>query len=60
MEAEVSVRCRKSDEKIVLEVVDEAIEEYKKIMKQEVKAFKDREVPAKINLDRSKFLPEYD
>jgi hypothetical protein len=28
-------------------------------MKKEVKVFKDREVPAKVELDRSKFLPEY-
>ena len=28
-------------------------------MKKEVKVFKDREVPGKVELDRTKFLPEY-
>lgn len=51
MEAEVNVRCRKSDYETVKSVVDHAVEEYKALMKREVKAFKDREVPIKVNLD---------
>lgn len=33
--------------------------EYKALMKKEVKVFKDREVPCKVELDHVKFLPEY-
>lgn len=60
MEAEVAVRCRKSDEAIVHEIIEPAIEEYKKIMKKEVKAFREREVPCKVTIDKNKYLPEYD
>ena len=28
-------------------------------MKKEVKVFKDREVPGKVEIDKSKYLPEY-
>lgn len=60
MEAEVNIRCRKSDYDLVKSVVDSATEEYKKLMKKEVKAFKDRDVPIKVVLDQGKHLPEYD
>lgn len=60
MEAEVHVRCRKSDLAMVQTVVDQAADEYKKLMKKEVKLFKDRDVPLKLILDNDRFLPEYD
>jgi hypothetical protein len=60
MEGEVVVRCRKSDEKLVQEAIEPAIEEYKSILKREVKVFKDREVPCKVTIDKAKYLPEYD
>jgi hypothetical protein len=60
MEPEVVVRVRKSDEQIVSQVIDQAIEEYKTVMKAEVKAFKTREVPCKVTIDKAKYLPEYD
>lgn len=50
MEPEVTVKCRKSDEALVKAVIEPAIEEYKAIMKKEVKYFKDKPVPAKIIL----------
>lgn len=60
MEPEVNIRCRKSDLDLVKKVIEPAAEEYKKLMKKEVKVFKDREVPIKINIDENKFLPEFD
>jgi len=39
--------------------VGHAIEEYKALMKKEVKIFKDKEVPIKVNVDDTKFLPEF-
>ena len=60
MEPEVNVRCRKSDYAVVKTVIEPAVEEYKKLMKKEVKIFKDREVPCKVNLDENRYLPEYD
>ena len=60
MEPEVNVRCRKSDLAHVQSIVDAAIEEYKKLMKKEVKIFANREVPIKVNVDQNRYLPEYD
>lgn len=48
MEPEVTIKCRKSDEELVKAVVESASEEYKAIMKKEVKYFKDKPVPCKI------------
>lgn len=59
MEPEVNVRCRKSDLESVKKVADAAVDEYKKLMKKEVKIFKDREVPCKLVIDENKFLPEF-
>jgi V-type H+-transporting ATPase subunit E len=60
MEGEVHIRCRKSDLKIVQDVHAQAAEEYKTLMKREVQFFKDRDVPIKIVIETTKFLPEYD
>lgn len=60
MEAEVHIRCRKSDLKIVQEVQQQAAEEYKGLMKSEVKFFHDKDVPIKLVIETTKFLPEYD
>ena len=60
MEADVHVRCRKSDWKIVEEIYIAAGEDYKKLMKSEVEFFKDKEIPLKLHLDKDKYLPEYD
>ena len=38
----------------------QAAEEYKTLMKKEVKLFKDRDVPIKLVIENTKFLPEYD
>ena len=60
MEADVHVRCRQSDVKIVEEIYIAAGEDYKKLMKKEVDFFKDKEIPLKLHLDKDKFLAEYD
>lgn len=60
MEAEVHVRCRKSDLQLVQSVADQAASEYKALMKKEVMLFKDRDVPLKLTVESTKFLPEYD
>lgn len=59
MEPEVNIKCRKSDLETVRRAVDPAINEYKALMKKEVRLFKDRDVPAKVNIDEGKFLPEF-
>ncbi len=59
MEAEVSVRCRKSDENLVLSVIESAIDEYKEIIQREVKRFQGKDVPCKVTIDKNKYLPEY-
>mmetsp|Transcript_14161 Transcript_14161/g.10213 ORF Transcript_14161/g.10213 Transcript_14161/m.10213 type:complete len:106 (+) Transcript_14161:276-593(+) len=61
MEREVTVRCRKSDENLVKDVISSALDEYYAILKKEVKAFKNADPPeTKIIIDSSKYLPEYD
>lgn len=59
MEPEVYIRCKKEDEDIVKSVIDSAVTEYKTLMKKEVKFFKDKEVPCKVQIDASKYLPLY-
>ena len=59
MERDVNVRCRKSDYEVVKTVVDTAVDEYKKLIKKEVKAFENTEVVLKVTLDSNKFLPEF-
>ena len=51
MEPEVNIRCRKSDVALVEKILDEAADEYKKLMKSEVKGFKKRDVPLTLVLD---------
>jgi V-type H+-transporting ATPase subunit E len=60
MEPEVNIRVRKVDHDMTKQVVEPAVEEYKKLMKKEVKVFANREVPIKVNLDADRYLPEYD
>ena len=60
MEAEVHVRCRKSDYDLCKSVVQLASDEYKALMKKDVKYFHDKEVPLNLILDDNRWLPEYD
>ena len=59
MEAEVRVRCRKSDFELIIEVAGAAAEEYKALLKKEVLLFRDRDVPLKLVVEKERFLPEY-
>ena len=59
MEPEVHIRCRKSDHALVEKVVDQARDEYKRLMKNEVKSFKNKEVQLTLILESHKFLPEF-
>jgi V-type H+-transporting ATPase subunit E len=59
MEPEVNIRCRKSDVQLVERVIDTAAAEYKKLMKENVKAYANKEVNLKIILDEGKYLPEF-
>lgn len=60
MEAEVNIRCRKSDLALVKEVVGKAKDEYKALMKNEVKHFANRDVPIEIHIDDGRYLAEFD
>lgn len=59
MEAEVNIRCRKSDLSVVESVIQEAADEYKALVKKEVKGFKNKEVEVRLVLDTTRFLPEF-
>lgn len=59
MEAEVTVKVRKSDLEVLKSVTDPATKEYKKILNDEVIAFKGKDIPLKIIIDEKSFLPEY-
>jgi len=59
MEPEVVIKCRKSDAAVVERVLEEAADEYKKLMKAEVKQFKNKEVPCSLTLDQKRYLPEF-
>ena len=59
MEPEVYIRCKKEDEAVIQKIIEPANAEYKALMKREVKYFKDRDVPCKVEIDKTKYLPEY-
>ena len=59
MEPEVNIRCRKSDVAVVERVMAEAAEDYKQIMKAEVKAYQNKEVVINLVLDSNRYLPEF-
>ena len=59
MEPEVGIRCRKEDEDLVKSVINDAANEYKALMKKEVKFFEDKDVPCNAYHDNSAYLPTY-
>ena len=59
MEPEVNIRCRRSDVQLVERVLETAAAEYKKLMKENVKAYANKDVVLKIVLDEGKYLPEF-
>jgi len=60
IEADVTLRCRKSDVAHVEAIIDPAIKQYKELMITQVKALKGREdIPCKVKVDKEHFLPEW-
>jgi vacuolar-type H+-ATPase subunit E/Vma4 len=60
IEADVTLRCRKSDVAHVEAIIEPAIAEYKKLMIGQVKALQGREdIPCKVKVDKEHFLPEW-
>ena len=59
MEPEVNIRCRQSDHDLVKRIMDDAVEEYKNLMKAEVKAYQNKDVTVNLVLDEGKYLPEF-
>jgi vacuolar-type H+-ATPase subunit E/Vma4 len=59
MEPELTIKCRKSDLEIVKSVSHKAVEEYKALMKKEVKHFHNKEVPINLIIEDKRFLSEY-
>ena len=55
----MNIRCRKSDHDVVKRILDEAATEYKKLIKSEVKAYRDKEIQLNLILDEGKYLPEF-
>ena len=60
IEADVTLRCRKSDVKLVEAIIPDAIKEYKSLMLSQVKALAGREdIPCQVHIDATHFLPEW-
>ncbi len=59
METNVKVMWRESDEELVSEVLEEAAQTYKDLMKDNVKMLNGAEPPLNIQIDPKKYLPEY-
>ena len=59
MESNVRIMCRESDEDIVKDVLEEAAQEYKTLMKEQVLALRGQEPPCNLEIDPKKYLPEY-
>ena len=59
IEPEVVIRCKKDDERVVNEIISAAVEGYKKMLTTEVKMFKGKDIPCKVEIDKNHYLPEY-
>lgn len=60
MEANVKVQWRKSDVELVNDVLEDAAQMYKTLMKENVLMLKGNEPPLSISIDETRYLPEYD
>jgi V-type H+-transporting ATPase subunit E len=56
----VNIRCRKSDIQMVEKVVDEALAEFKELMKKYAAKYQNKEVKCKVIVDQGKYLKEFD
>ena len=60
IEPKVTLRCRESDHDILAAVIDDAVDEYKKLMLSQVKALEGKDdIPCVVTIDEQKRLPEY-
>lgn len=59
IEPEVIIRCKKGDEGVINEVIKGAIDEYKKLLTTQVKMFKGKDIPCKVEIDKKFYLPDY-
>ena len=59
IENKVTLRCRASDVSILQSIIDDAVDQYKSSMRDQVKALEGREPPCVVTIDQEKFLPEY-
>ena len=59
MEGQIFVRCRQADEELIKSIQDQAIQEYREMIVNEVVRFKGQspdDIPCKIIIDTSKYL----
>ena len=60
IEPRLILKCRKSDEKMLREVIEPAIKIYKKEMMGHVKALSNlKDIPCKVDVDTKNYLPEW-
>ena len=60
IEPSMILRVRKSDLEVVKSQIDSAIKKYKKLMLEQVVAFKDKtDIPCRVTIDEANFLPEW-
>ena len=60
IEPTVTLRCRKSDQKVLESVIEDAVAEYKQLMLSQVKALKEKDdIPCRVSIDETSYLPEY-
>lgn len=60
IEADVTLRCRRSDVAHVEAIIEPAIAKYKELMLGQVKALAGKEtIPCRVKIDKEHFLPEF-
>ena len=60
IEAKVTLRCRQSDVDVLSSIVDEAVQEYKTSMLEQVAALEGKDdIPCVVTVDDAHFLPEF-
>lgn len=63
MESTVVIRCREQDVSLLEDVMDDAVSEYKQMIVDQVKMFKDKspdDIPCKLTIDTSHYLTSID
>ena len=63
MESTVVIRCREQDVPLIEDVMDDAISEYKQMIVDQVKMFKDKspdDIPCNLSIDTTQYLTTID